>query len=130
VPTINKEELTENLKQKLAQLRDKFALLNINVQKKINRGNYLEALVLYNSLTLGSIVDALRIKYSPFHHDFKTRYVQYEFPKPITRELQQLYFVTDITDLKKKYQVGTRWFHEVIEDLFQKYFDSRIFPET
>ena len=66
VPTINKEELTENLKQKLAQLRDKFALLNINVQKEINRGNYLEALVLYNSLTLGSIVDALRINTAHF----------------------------------------------------------------
>jgi predicted nucleotidyltransferase len=118
VPIMNKEELEENLKQKLEQLRDRFAVFNINVQKEINRGNYLEALILYNSITLGSVVDALRIKYSPFHHDFKTRYVRYELPKQIVRELQRLYFVKDITDLMKKYREGTRWFYEIVTESF------------
>jgi predicted nucleotidyltransferase len=118
VPIINKEELNENLKHILAQLRDRFAIFNINVQKEINRGNYLEALILYNNITLGSVVNALRMKYNPFHHDFKTRYVQYELPERITRELQRLYFVRDITDLVKKYQEGTRWFYELVKELF------------
>jgi predicted nucleotidyltransferase len=118
VPIMNKEELEENLAQKLAQLRDRFAVFNINVQKEINRGNYLEALILYNSITLGSVVDALRIKYNPFHHDFKTRYVQYELPKQIVRELQRLYFVRDITDLIKKYREGTGWFYEIVKESF------------
>ena len=118
VPIMDKEALTENLKQKLARLRDRFTIFNINVQKEINRGNYLEALILYNSITLGSVVDALRIKYHPFHHDFKTRYVQYELPEQIVRELQRLYFVKDITDLMKKYQEGTRWFYEIVNDPF------------
>ncbi len=118
VPITNKEELEENLKQKLAQLKDRFALFNINVQKEINRGNYLEALILYYSITLGSVVDALRIKYNPFHHDFKTRYVQYELPEQIARELQRLYFVKDITDLMKKYREGTRWFYEIVKEPF------------
>jgi predicted nucleotidyltransferase len=118
VPIINKEELNENLKHILAQLRDRFAIFNINVQKEINRGNYLEALILYNNITFGSVVNALRMKYNPFHHDFKTRYVQYELPERITRELQRLYFVRDITDLVKKYQEGTRWFYELVKELF------------
>jgi predicted nucleotidyltransferase len=118
VPIINEEELAENLKQKLARLRDRFAVFNINVQKEINRGNYLEALILYNGITLGSVVDALRIKYNPFHHDFKTRYVRYELPERITRELQRLYFVKDITDLMKKYQEGTKWFYEIVKEPF------------
>jgi predicted nucleotidyltransferase len=118
VPIINKEELNENLKHILAQLRDRFAIFNINVQKEINRGNYLEALILYNNITLGSVVNALRMKYNPFHHDFKTRYVQYELPERITRELQRLYFVRDITDLVKKYQEGTRWLYELVKELF------------
>ena len=81
MPVLDKEELAKSLQQKSARLIERFAMFNVFVQKEINRGNYLEALVLYYNLTLGSVVDLLRIKHSPFHYDFKTRYVQYELPK-------------------------------------------------
>jgi len=116
VPILDKKELAKNLQQKLARLKDRFAMFNIFVQKEINRGNYLEALVLYHSITLGSVIDVLRIKYSPFHHDFKTRYVQYEFPKQITRRLEQLYFVNDGKDLLQKYHEATKWFNEIMTE--------------
>ena len=115
VPILNKEELAKNVQEKLTRLRDKFTMFNMFVQKEINRSNYLEALVLYYSITLGSVVDVLRIKHSPFHHDFKTRYVQYELPKQITRKLEQLYFVKDPKDLLEKYRVATKWFNEISE---------------
>jgi hypothetical protein len=88
-------------------------MFNIFVQKEINRGNYLEALVLYHSITLGSVVDVLRIKYNPFHHDFKTRYVQYELPEQIAGRLERLYFVKDGKDLLDKYREATKWFNEI-----------------
>ena len=113
VPIFDKEELAKNLQQKLARLKDRFVMFNIFVQKEINRGNYLEALVLYHSITLGSVVDVLRIKYSPFHHDFKTRYVQYELPKQIMDKLDRLYFVKDWNDLVMKYHEATDWFNEI-----------------
>ncbi len=116
VPILNKEDLTKKLQQKLVWLTDRFAMLNIYVQKEINRGNYLEALVLYYSITLGSIVDLLRIKYNPFHYDFKTRYVQYELPKHIIGKLERLYFVKDRKDLLKKYCEATNWFKEIIPE--------------
>lgn len=114
VPVQSKEELAKNLKQRLTRLKDRFALFNVFVQKEINRGNYLEALVLYQSITLGSVVDVLRIKYSPFHHDFKTRYVQYELPSAINDRLEHLYFVKDRKDLLEKYREATRWYKELV----------------
>jgi len=116
VPVLDKEELAKNLQQKLARLKDKFAMFNIFVQKEINRGNYLEALVLYHSITLGSVVDVLRIKYSPFHHDFKTRYVQYELPGQIAGRLERLYFVKNKRDLLEKYREATKWFNEIMTE--------------
>lgn len=113
VPILDQEELAKNLKQRLARVKDRFAMFNVFVQKEINRGNYLEALVLYHNITLGSVVDVLRIKYSPFHHDFKTRYLKYELPTQITERLEQLYFVTGEEDLTNKYQEATKWFNEV-----------------
>jgi hypothetical protein len=116
VPSVDKEELVKTLQQRLARLKDRFAMFNIFVQKEINRGNYLEALVLYYSMTLGSVVDVLRIKYSPFHHDFKTRYVQYELPKSIVKKLEALYFVKDGKDLRVKYHAATDWFDELVAE--------------
>jgi predicted nucleotidyltransferase len=113
VPSVDREELASTLQQRLLRLKDRFAMFNIFVQKEINRGNYLEALVLYHSMTLGSVVDVLRIKYSPFHHDFKTRYVQYELPKQIVKRLERLYFVKDWRDLRVKYREATDWFNEL-----------------
>ena len=116
VPNVDKEELAKTLKQRLLRLKDRFAMFNVFVQKEINRGNYLEALVLYYSMTLGSVVDVLRIRYSPFHHDFKTRYVQHELPKPIVKKLERLYFVKDAEDLRVKYREASEWFNELVAE--------------
>jgi hypothetical protein len=91
-------------------------MFNVFVQKEVNRGNCLEALVLYYSMTLGSVVDVLRIKYSPFHHDFKTHYVQYELPEAIVKKLERLYFVKDGKDLRVKYREATDWFNELVAE--------------
>ena len=95
-------------------------MFNIFVQNEMNRGNYLEALVLYHSLTLGSVVDALRIRYSPFHHDFKTRYIQYELPNHIMERIERLYFVKDGKDLRKKYREATEWFNAIAAESIGK----------
>ena len=116
VPRVNKEELAKTLQQRLSRLKDRFAMFNVFVQKEVNRGNCLEALVLYYSMTLGSVVDVLRIKYSPFHHDFKTRYVQYELPEAIVKKLERLYFVKDGKDLRVKYREATDWFNELVAE--------------
>ena len=116
VPALNRDSLNSNLLERFARLRDKFAMFNIFVQKEINRGNYIEALSLYHSLTIGSIVDALRIKYSPFHHDFKTHYIRYELPKEIIEKLENLYFVRDKRDLQKKYREATEWFRKMVAE--------------
>lgn len=113
VPKLDRESLNRNLQERLTRLNARFAMFNIFVQKEINRGNFIEALGLYHALTLGSIIDALRIKYSPFHHDFKTRYIQYELPRNTTKKLERLYFVKDSKDLKRRYLEASKWFREL-----------------
>jgi len=114
VPKLNRGLLNKNLHERFQRLRDRFTMFNVFVQKELNRGNYIEGLGLYHSLTLGSVVDALRIKHSPFHHDFKTRYIRYELPKEIVDRLDCLYFVKDARDLQKKYLEASQWFKELV----------------
>jgi len=113
VPKLDRKSLNKNLQEKLTLANARFAMFNVFVQKEINRGNFIEALGLYHTLTLGSVVDALRIRHSPFHHDFKTRYIQYELPTEMTRKLERLYYVRDAKDLKQKYLEASRWFKEL-----------------
>lgn len=113
VSQISANVLTQKLRLRLKQLKAKFEIFNIFVQKEILRGNDLTALDLYHKLTLASLVEALRIKYHPVHHEFKLQYVHYELPAEIIQKLRNLYFVHNMTDLQTKYNVATKWFIEI-----------------
>jgi hypothetical protein len=119
-PSFDEDALILKLQERLERLKVRFDMFNIFVQKEINRGNYLEAVDSYHTLTLATLVEVLRIKHNPFHHDFKMRYIHYEIPSKITRKLEHLYFAKDEKDLQRKYQEATKWFHETISEIEQK----------
>ena len=112
-----KEEFSQKLQARSERLQARFAMFNNFVLKELNRRNYLEAIELYHALTLASLVEALRIKYNPFHYDFKMRYVHYELPKEIVQKLTSLSFIKDEKDLKEKYEKASRWFQEIISKI-------------
>jgi len=92
-------------------------MFNNFVQKELNRKNYLEALDLYHSLTLATLVEALRMKHNPVHYDFRMRYVHYELPENVVQKLQDLYFVNNTEDLQKKYREAIKWFHKLMSTI-------------
>ena len=101
-------------------------MFNIFIQKEINRGNYLEAMDFYRVITLASLVEALRMKYSPLHHDFRIRYIHYEIPSEEIKKLKRLFFVKDEKDLQEKYHEGTKWFHKIVSEINQKEIEKLI----
>jgi len=117
---LDKEVLVSKLQERLERLQARFDMFNNFIQKEINRGNYLEAIELYHALTLATIVEVLRIRYNPFHYDFKMRYIHYELPSKIIRKLKHLYFVEDEKDLQEKYHKAVKWFHETMSEIDQK----------
>ncbi|UCE43900.1 MAG: hypothetical protein JSV57_06030 [Candidatus Bathyarchaeota archaeon] len=119
-PPLNKEAMLAKLQKRLKRLKARFEMFNIFVQKEINRGNHLEAIDFYRGLTFASLVEALRIKYNPVHHNFKMHYVQYELPLEVIKRLEQFYFVKDEKDLQKKYPEATEWFHETMSEIDEK----------
>jgi len=118
--SLDKCALVKELQKRLRRLKARFSMFNNFVQKEINRGNYIEAIELYRTLTLASLVEVLRIKNNPFHYDFKTRYVHYELPLKTIEKLKRLYSVADEKDLQRKYHKATKWFNEAILKIGQK----------
>jgi len=119
-PPLDKKAMIGKLLKRLERLRARFDMFNIFIQKEINRGNYLEAMDFYRVLTLASLVEALRMKYSPLHHDFRIRYIHYEIPLEEIKKLKRLFFVKDEKDLQEKYHEGTKWFHKVVSEINRK----------
>jgi hypothetical protein len=117
---LDREALFKKLHERLERLQARFDMFNNFVQKEINRGHYLEAIDLYHGFTLGTLVEALRIKHNPIHYNFKMEYVHYELPSETIKKLENLYFVKDAKDLQEKYREVIKWFHKTMLEIDQK----------
>jgi len=120
---LDRNALEKKLWERLARLRARFEMFSNFVQKEINRRNYLEAIDLYYALMLAILVEALRIRYKPIHHDFKMKYVRHELPALIVQRLKLLYFVRNEDDLRVKYQEAAKWFQEIVGEIDKKKID-------
>jgi hypothetical protein len=95
---------------------ERFGMFSNFVEKEIKRGNNLEALEYYRTLVIPSLVQALRLKYSPMHYDFRMRYVHYDLPSDVVERLERLSFVSGKKDLETKHPRAIKWFNELISD--------------
>lgn len=93
-----------------ARLVERFRIFNCFVQKELNRGHWIEAVDLYQRVTLGSLLEMLRMRHNPVHYDFATRYVHDELPGDVVRRFERLSFVASPEDLRSKYRQATEWF--------------------
>lgn len=112
---LDKQAFSKKLRERKELLKAKFDIFNIHVQKEINRGNILEAIDLYHTFTLATLIETLRMKHYPVHYDFKTRYIHYELPLDIIQRLEELSFIKDERDMQAKYDQATKWVGDMFE---------------
>ncbi len=116
IPEWDEEAWGKRLEERSKRLEAQFRMFNNFIEKEIRRGNHLEAMDLYYNLTLSILLEALRIKHNPTHHDFKMRYVHYELPPEILNKIEKLYFVGSPAELEEKYHEASRWFSELSQN--------------
>jgi hypothetical protein len=116
VPTkpLDPAEWDKQLTARVASLRVLFPLFQSLTLKELNRGNSIEALAFYNGYTLRPLLELLRIKYAPFHHNFHTRYVHYELPPQVVARLETLFYAANPLDLAHKREQAEAWFNEAL----------------
>lgn len=105
------------LGKRLETLKTQFELFQVLVLKEINRGNEMEALSYYIGYTLRPLVEALRMKYTPWHYRFFTTYIYHELPREVNDRLKRLFFVSDTAALKKCREEAEVWFWETARSL-------------
>jgi hypothetical protein len=121
---IDRAEWDKELAARVESLRVLFPLFQSLTLKELNRNNTIEAVAFYYGYTLRPLVELLRIKHAPFHYNFHTRYIHYEFPPDIVSRLEKLFYPANPQDLARKREEVEQWFGEVLAEL-----TSTSFPE-
>lgn len=116
-PPVDRNEWLKTLQNRLDTLRVTFDLFQILTLKELHRRNYMEAVAFYHRFTLQPLIEALRIKYTPFHYNFNTRYLYYELPPKIVHQLEPLFFIASGDDLQFKQAQVEELFYQTLNQI-------------
>ncbi len=116
-PTWDQSAHANKLRARLNTLRVTFDLFQIMTLKELARHNDIEALMFYHSFTLRPLVEVLRMQHAPARYNFHTRYLYYDLPKAIVRELDALFFVANADELRVKRERAAAWFYATLNQI-------------
>ena len=114
---IDAGQFFEKLISRLETLKVTFDLFQVMTLKELNRGNDIEAFSYYLAYTYRPLVEALRIKYCPYHHNFHNSYIYYDLPEETVKRLHGLNFVANAEELRECRSKAEVWFQEVVNSI-------------
>jgi len=110
-------EHAAKIRERIERHRALRRLLRPFVEKEVRRGNAAEAMAYYQAMALRPLVELLRMKHSPLRYNFHTRYVYYEFPEPVVRRLERLFYAADVSELEARCEAVLTWTEELLSEL-------------
>ena len=117
---LNRTSLARRRRRRLDRLAMRFELFNNYVVKELERGHSLEALEDYRAVTLATLVEALRMRQSPLHFDFRMHYVDRELTPEAVGRLVRLSYVSNPNELREKYAEATAWCKKALREASQE----------
>jgi hypothetical protein len=123
---VQPEAFLDKLEARLQMLKVTFELFQVLTLKELNRGNEIEALGYYLNYTYRPLVEVLRIKYSPHHHNFHTSYIYYDLPADVVKRLHKLNFIANSGALGKCRTEAEAWFWEEINSIDRDALEKKI----
>ncbi|MDQ7798659.1 MAG: hypothetical protein RDU76_06915 [Candidatus Edwardsbacteria bacterium] len=114
---LDREKFRKNMMLVLERNKAKMDIFELFFDKEFNRGNYVDAFDFYYNFALGGLLAVLRMKHSPYHYTFRTKYINYDLPPEVVKRLEDLCFVKDPEDMKIKYRQVRDWFQSAIKEV-------------
>ena len=111
---LDKDEWGRQLGARLASLSVTFPMFQPLIRKEIFRRRPIEAVAFYHSHTLRPLVELLRIRHSPFRHNFHSRLIYTDLPAEVIERLEALFFPADLQDLERKHAEAVAWWSSLM----------------
>jgi predicted nucleotidyltransferase len=93
----------------------------LRVEKYIHRKQYLEALDKYNCYILGSLIDLLRLIYTPAHAHYYLTHISRHIPESERVDLEYFTRIKSLEDIVEKIPQAKKWFDELVVRLDNKH---------
>ncbi len=113
----DRQEFKGLLRNRLEAVKGIFAMSKPFLLKEVNRGNDIEALSYYHSMTLRPLIEALHIRHNPSQYNFYTRYIYYAFPRDVIIQLEKLFFIGSPEELPAKRLMAEQLFEETLAEI-------------
>ncbi|MFZ5827767.1 MAG: nucleotidyltransferase domain-containing protein [Bacillota bacterium] len=107
----------ERLAKRLPLLEVPAELFHIFVGKELRRGREVDALSFYQGVILTRLVEALRIRHSPWRYNFGLRYLQHDLPGPVYEQIRSLVYVGGSEELEGKKEWALALLRETLAEL-------------
>lgn len=114
---LNDEKFKQNMQVALDRIKNRFDMFQLFFDKEYNRGNYMDAFDFYYNFAIAGLLAVLRMKYSPYHYTFRSKYANYDLPLEMVKKLEEFYFIKSPEDMKEKYRQAREWFAEAATEI-------------
>lgn len=120
----------KKIQQRVKDIENRVQLTEVLINKELNRKNYIEAYDNYYRSLLDLLVEILRIRYSPYHYNFKATNISYDLPIGIVKSLKKLYFVKDEKQLEVSFKEAINWLKNELSTLNLNNIKENYFEKT
>jgi predicted nucleotidyltransferase len=110
-------DLSEFVQQNKSRLEEaKYRMAQyMRVEKYVRRGQFLEAFANYNCYILESLIDLLRLIYTPTHAHYRYAHISRHIPESERVKLEYFVQVKSLDDIAVKIPQAEKWFDELVE---------------
>lgn len=127
---IDTKSFFKRIQQRIKDIESRLPLIEVLINKELNRKNYIEAYDNYYRSLLDFLVEILRIRYSPYHYNFKVKNIAYDLPDGIMKSLKKLFFVKDEKQLEVSYIEALNWLKNELSTLDINIIKEKYFEKT
>jgi hypothetical protein len=103
------ETLGPRFRERIEQVRARYALLAHMPAKALARGHIIEAVDGYHKFLLGPLVEVLRHRHCPQRQDYGMRYLALDLPPEVVAELERLVLPAGRAELEAAISAARAW---------------------
>jgi hypothetical protein len=116
-PPADVAALRNRMRAELENIKARWAMFGIMVEKELKRGRPLDALHFYQGMVVRPVVVLLGMRYRPFRFDFGMRYMHLDLPEPVQNELREIAFVSGPGELLDKQRRAELLFDRTLAEI-------------
>lgn len=112
---LEKGEWDKKMAERIEIIKKRHEVFKVMPLKELPREQYVDAFAFYYGFYLNTLVELLRIKYKPFRYNFGLRYLKYDLPADVFKQVEALIFIKDGKDLEEKIHTAGKMIDEFLE---------------